>query len=77
MLTSEIKGHQWGINAGINDIVEYNNSVWSVVFDASTVDDTVQYVLNSYTNKQFKWQNKLWTSSYEGVYNPGFWRINI
>jgi len=77
LLTSEIKGHQWGINAGINDIVEYNNSVWSVVFDASTVDDTVQYVLNSYTNKQFKWQNKLWTSSYEGVYNPGFWRINI
>lgn len=77
LLTSEIKGHQWGINAGINDIVEYNNSVWSVVFDASTVDDTVQYVLNSYTSKQFKWQNKLWTSSYEGVYNPGFWRINI
>lgn len=77
LLTSEIKGHQWGINAGINDIVEYNNSVWSVVFDASTVDDTIQYVLNSYTNKQFKWQNKQWTSSYEGVYNPGFWRINI
>ena len=46
------------------------------VFDASTIT-TTQYVKNLYTNKQYKWENNLWTSTYEGQYNPGFWRLNI
>jgi hypothetical protein len=77
LLTTEIQGDNWGISASANDIIEYNGSIWSIVFDASTSDGTVQYVLNSYTNKQYKWADQQWTSSYEGVYNPGFWRINI
>jgi len=77
LLTTEIQGDNWGISASANDIIEYDGSKWNIVFDASTSDGTVQYVLNSYTNKQFKWSDQQWTSSYEGVYNPGFWRINI
>ncbi len=76
LLTGEIQGNQWGINADVNDIIEYSGSTWSIVFDASTVT-TIQYAKNLYTNKQYKWENNLWTSTYEGQYNPGFWRLNI
>ena len=76
LLTGEIQGNQWGINADVNDIIEYSGSAWSIVFDASNIS-TVQYVKNLYTNKQYKWENNLWTSTYEGQYNPGFWRLNI
>ena len=76
LLTGEIQGNQWGITADANDIIEYSGSAWSKVFDASTIT-AVHYVKNLYTNKQFKWENNLWTSTYEGQYNPGFWRLNI
>ena len=65
LLTGEIQGNQWGINADVNDIIEYSGSAWSIVFDASNIS-TVQYVKNLYTNKQYKWENNLWTSTYEG-----------
>ena len=76
LLTAEISGSQWGISADVNDIVEYNGSAWTKVFDASAVTD-LHYVTNTYTGKQYKWQNATWTSTYEGTYNPGFWKINI
>ena len=76
LLTGEVQGNQWGITADANDIIEYSGSAWSKVFDASTIT-TTQYVKNLYTNKQYKWENNLWTSTYEGQYNPGFWRLNI
>ena len=76
LLTSEISGSQWGISADVNDIIEYNGSAWTKVFDASAIT-TIHYVTNTYTGKQFKWENETWTSSHEGTYNPGFWRINI
>ena len=76
LLTAEISGSQWGISADVNDIVEYNGSAWTKVFDASAVT-ALHYVTNTYTGKQYKWQNATWTSTYEGTYNPGFWKINI
>ena len=76
LLTAEISGSQWGISADVNDIVEYNGSAWTVVFNASAVTD-LHYVTNTYTGKQYKWQSETWTSTYEGTYNPGFWKINI
>ena len=76
LLTGEIQGNQWGITADANDIIEYSGSAWSKVFDASTIT-AVHYVKNLYTNKQYKWENNIWTSTYEGQYNPGFWRLNI
>jgi|TARA_B110000444_G_scaffold239628_1_gene254212 hypothetical protein len=76
LLTAEISGSQWGISADVNDIVEYNGSAWTKVFDASAVTD-IHYVTNTYTGKQYKWQNETWTSTFEGTYNPGYWKINI
>ena len=43
-------------------------------FDASEID-TVHYITNTYTTKQYKWYNNSWVSSHEGVYNTGFWRL--
>ena len=79
LLTSEIQGDNWGINATADDIIEYNGTGWVVSFDSSTTvnQDTVHYVKNLYTNKQFKWEQQQWTSTYEGKYNPGFWRLNV
>ena len=62
------------IEAKENDIIEYDGSNWTVVFNSNNVS-TPQYVTNSFTSKQFKWTGKLWISSYEGEYNPGFWRL--
>jgi len=64
----------WNIDAGANDILEYDGTKWTISFDASAVSD-VKYVKNTNTNKQFKWHNNAWISSHEGVYNSGFWRL--
>jgi|TARA_R110000823_G_scaffold195439_2_gene326756 hypothetical protein len=79
LLTTELHGASWGISADANDIIEYNGTAWIISFDASTSanQESVHYVKNLYTNKQYKWENVQWTSTYEGKYNPGFWRLNV
>jgi len=64
----------WAIDASENDIIEYDGTKWIISFDASEVSE-VKYVTNTNTTKQFKWLNDAWISSYEGVYNAGFWRL--
>jgi hypothetical protein len=76
LLTNEIVGDVWGITADINDIIQYDGSKWSVVFDASTISIN-KYVTNTYTNKQYKWNGETWSSTHEGTYTPGYWKLNI
>ena len=64
----------WGIDASANDIIQYNGTNWIVIFDASATSD-VAYVTNTNTTKQYKWHNDAWISSYEGIYNPGYWSL--
>ena len=64
----------WDIDASANDILEYDGTKWTIDFDASN-KVAGDFILNNYTNKQFKWDGTNWISSYEGVYNPGFWRL--
>ena len=64
----------WDIEAKENDIIQYNGTKWTVVFEASTITD-LHYLTNTYTTKQYKWYNESWVSSHEGVYNTGFWRL--
>jgi len=64
----------WDIEAKENDIIQYNGTKWTVVFDAIATTD-LQYLTNTYTTKQYKWYNESWVSSHEGVYNTGFWRL--
>jgi len=64
----------WGVDASANDIIQYDGTKWVVDFDASSVTE-INYVLNSNTSKQYKWHDSSWISSYEGIYNPGYWRL--
>jgi len=64
----------WNIDAGENDIIQYDGSNWQIAFDASSVS-AVHYVTNDFTSKQYKWTGSSWISSYEGEYNPGYWRL--
>ena len=62
--------------AGANDIVEWDGSEWTVVFDASTYnDDEVPYITNLNTGVQYKWTGTEWILSFEGEYRNGSWRI--
>jgi hypothetical protein len=60
--------------AEANDIIEYQNNYWRVVFPART-QDTVQYVTNLTTGIQYKWTGDAWVKSYQGVYPGGRWRL--
>jgi len=64
----------WNIDATGNDIIQYDGANWIVIFNSS-ISTGVQYVTNTYTSKQFKWTGSIWISSYEGVYNPGFFTL--
>jgi hypothetical protein len=65
---------EWNLTADVNDIIEYNGTEWVVAFDASEVD-SVQWVLNTFANEQYKWTGSEWISSWQGTYNPGYWRL--
>lgn len=60
--------------AHANDIIEYSNGYWHVVFLASTQTD-LQYVTNITTGIQYRWTGQAWVKSYQGVYSGGQWRI--
>lgn len=60
--------------AHANDIIEYSNGYWRVVFLAST-QNTLQYVTNITTGIQYRWTGQAWVKSYQGVYPGGQWRI--
>lgn len=59
-----------------NDIIEYDGSVWSVVFDASESDST-QYTTNGFDGDklQFNPETKEWTIIPDGIWKPGYWRL--
>jgi len=58
-----------------NDIIEYIDSRWQVVFDNDSSPDNIQYVTNITTGIQYKWINNIWVKSYQGLYPGGQWRI--
>lgn len=77
LLTNEIVGDNWGsLSADIHDIIQYDGAKWIVSYDASEQTIT-HYVKNLYTNKQYKYENSAWTSTHEGQYNPGYWKLNL
>ena len=62
--------------AGVNDIVEWSGTAWSVVFDASQ-STTTTYTTNLNTGIQYKYITNEWILSYEGEYPHGSWRIKF
>lgn len=69
-------GSMWGgITAYTNDIITYNNG-WSVTFSAATTN-TTEYVLNTYSGTQLKFQNGSWVLSIDGTYNNSMWGLYL
>lgn len=65
----------WGLNANKNDIITYNGTAWVIYYDSSSSNTERVFDLN--TQKQYEWDGEIWQLSYEGVYNPGYWRIYL
>jgi hypothetical protein len=61
--------------ARANDIIEYSNNYWRVVFNSQTETNVTQYVTNITTGIQYKWTGESWVKSYQGVYPGGTWRL--
>ena len=64
-----------GLVAQANDIVQYSNNYWRVVFRAASETNTTQYVTNITTGIQYRWTGEAWVKSYQGVYVGGTWRL--
>ena len=65
-----------------NDIVEWNGSTWTVLFDASAnlKDSEVfetKFITNLNTGIQYKWTGEQWLLSFEGEYRKGTWQIQL
>lgn len=66
----------WGLPDGVdNDVIlEYDGQDWVVDFDAQETN-AENYVTNNATGEQLRWTGEEWISSWQGTYNPGFWRL--
>lgn len=62
--------------AQANDIIEYANNYWQVVFRADG-QPAEQYVTNITTGTQYEWNGEVWVKSYQGVYPGGQWSLVI
>lgn len=60
--------------AQANDIIEYTNNYWRVVFRAQGQAGG-QYVTNLTTGIQYEWNGESWVKSYQGVYPGGTWSL--
>ena len=66
----------WAVSAVSGDILEYNGSAWVVSFDSDNTN-TINYLVNDTTGDQWKWTGSQWISSWQGTYNPGYFRLVI
>jgi hypothetical protein len=71
-LGTDAWGHAFSAHA--NDIIEFDGSVWTVIFDSYAVID-VTYITNAYTKVQYKWDGEQWSKSFEGIYDSSAWRL--
>jgi len=58
-----------------NDIVEYDGTRWTVVFDSTSSPANMQYVTNITTELQYRWTGSAWVKSYQGLYPGGEWTL--
>jgi hypothetical protein len=57
-----------------NDIIEWNGTSWTIIFDSTSSDDPI-YITNAYTGIQYKWNIDSWKKTYEGIYDKSLWRL--
>jgi len=61
------------VDAGINDIIEWDGSSWNVIFESESAETA--FVTNLNTGVQYKWTGEEWHLSYYGEFPQGTWRI--
>jgi hypothetical protein len=68
----------WGsFQAKANDIIEWDGSAWTTVFDHTQYSNTIVYLTNIYSGVQYKWNGVAWVKSFEGEYRAGTWRVAL
>lgn len=72
--TAWVGGNGRPLVADANDIIEYANGSWRVMFLSQT-QPAGQYVTNITTGIQYEWTGDAWIKSYQGVYPGGTWRL--
>ena len=72
--TSQVWG---GLVAHANDIIQYNGSEWYVSFASENNTESMEYVTNTNTGSQYRWNGSEWVKSVEGVYRGGDWSLVI
>jgi hypothetical protein len=66
----------WGpLVANANDIVQYIDGNWDVVFRAVDSTENLQFCTNLTTGLQYRWTGGEWVKSYEGIYPGGTWSL--
>lgn len=63
-----------GVGARVGAIIEYRSGAWVPVF-SGLPDPTQQYVLNSQSGRQLRWNGTEWGMAIDGTYAPGYWRV--
>lgn len=64
----------WDVDAPAQSILVYSSGAWTIGFDPTASTDQ-EWVTNNTTSEQYRWDGTEWISSYQGVYNPGYWRL--
>lgn len=67
-------GGYWGIFANVNDIIEFNGTAWTVIFNSQSNTET-KYAIDVSSNNHYTFKENEWTYTYLGKYFPGYWRI--
>ena len=62
------------IVANANDIVEWDGSKWTVIFNSAAAEE-LTYITNQTTGIQYSWDGEAWLKSYEGIYDNLNWRL--
>jgi len=60
-----------------NDIITYDGSEWIVYWNSMANLNTTQYIINSNSNKMYKWSSDYWEPLIHQEYFPGYWTIAL
>jgi hypothetical protein len=63
--------------AEMNDIIEWDGSAWSVIFDSAQESTRMLWQTNKYTGDQYMWNGVQWAKAFEGEYKAGEWRLEL
>ena len=64
------------LKAYTNDIIQFTNGAWVVVFSARSIK-TQQYLVNQDTLNQLFWSGEQWMFAIDGTYAPGYWTAQV